>query len=48
LKEEFRNTNNQKALKELEEILHLFNNNNFDQTTASEVIEKAKPVINSF
>ncbi|WZL89307.1 glycoside hydrolase domain-containing protein [Salinimicrobium sp. 3283s] len=48
LKEEFRNTNNQKALKELEEILHLFSNNNFDQTTASEVIEKAKLVINSF
>ncbi|MGI0106955.1 hypothetical protein [Salinimicrobium sp. WS361] len=46
-KEEFRSSNDQKALEELEETLYLFNNNNFEQTTASEVIEKVKLVINS-
>ncbi|MCM4157029.1 glycoside hydrolase domain-containing protein [Gramella sp. AN32] len=48
LREEFRSSNNQKALDKLEESLQLFDRKNLNDIPASEVVKKANMTINSF
>jgi len=48
LREEFRSSNNQKALDKLEKSLQLFELKKLDDTPASEVLKKTEFVLNSF